>query len=220
MKIAIIDDGVNRFHFRNIDNLTNYRVTNDQMVEYSPKSTAITHGTICAAIIQKNVDFEIEIISYKVKEYTKAGYVIDMKTALESCIQHNIDIVNVSVGSLDYEDCEILQPIINKMIRRSMIVVAAMGNNGKAAYPAMCENVIKVQHNERVIRKINLLNEEKLLLETNSIHKLMMQEGVFTTKPCNSYATPYVSACIANMINQDGKTNLAETVKKCSFNEK
>lgn len=205
IRIAIIDDGVNKAHFKNIHNLKCFKVRNQKMVEYIPKSTLLTHGTICAAIIQKYVNCQIEIISYKVKDYGKAGYSEDLRIALECCAKDDIDILNVSIGSMEKKDRRSYQAIVNDIVKKGTMVVAAMSNDGHIAYPAMCENVIKVRHNERMLHKVVLADPDHLLYEASSIHKLIMKEGFFTTLPCNSYATPYVSAYLANLLSESGK---------------
>ncbi|HAQ06866.1 MAG TPA: hypothetical protein DCR24_04825, partial [Bacillus bacterium] len=115
------------------------------------------HGTHVAGIVGAlNNDIgtvgvapDAQIYAVKVLDSRGNGYLSDILSALDWAITNKMDIVNLSLGSL--EKSPILEYTINKAYNAGTLIVAAGGNSGNkegtgdnVAYPARYNSVIAV----------------------------------------------------------------------------
>lgn len=115
------------------------------------------HGTHIAGIIgaQNNamgivgVAPDAQLYALKVLNRNGQGYLSDMISAIDWAISNHMDILNLSLGSM--EPSFVLEKAINKAYQSGMLIVAAGGNDGTSAgngdnvaYPAKYPAVIAV----------------------------------------------------------------------------
>lgn len=165
VKVGIIDSGLTKnfktFHdFEGVDVQTGINVCalidNNEERLYNTEDTINEHGTSVASVIcaKSDNDYGIAgltdgctIIPYKIEDFecsaNKGGALI---LAIELAYRDGCDIVNISQG--DTNRSYKLDQVISKAIQNGMIIVAAVGNDGKKenplSYPAACDNVIGV----------------------------------------------------------------------------
>ena len=148
--ICMVDTPVDIYH----PNLTGALIETLDLIKYNPKkSDAMLHGTSIAGILVSQNDFIG--IAPKAKLYaigafsgTKKnpayleGASSDIAKAIDSCIQHNVDVINLSfTGGRD----SLVEKLVKKAIDKGITVIAAGGNGGRTGstiYPAQIPGVI------------------------------------------------------------------------------
>jgi minor extracellular protease Epr len=159
-KIAILDSGVSRH--------PDLKITGGKsFVSYTESfSDDNGHGTHVAGIIAAlnnnigtvGVAPDAELYAVKVLDSKGTGYLTDIISAIDWAITNRMDIINLSLGSLDHSPT--LQYIMDKAYNSGILIVAAGGNAGntegtgdQVAYPAKYNSVIAVaavdQHRNR-----------------------------------------------------------------------
>ena len=141
--IGIIDGGVSDAFLQRHKN----RVTFKSFIEGEPPQAAIHHGTAIASILvdqNRLSQGEYFIASVVAQDENGEQYsgVYPMLKALNWMVENEVKLVNVSLAGPKNKT---LQRAIQRASDKGMIVVAAVGNNGKDAtpqYPAAFENVI------------------------------------------------------------------------------
>lgn len=206
-EIAVIDDGINVDFYTNISmvkksieidkrcNITEYR---NSKIEYS-------HGTVCAAIISKYTKDAI-INSVKILNKSNKTTGRQLVKAIEWCLENNIGIVSLSLGSTDINEKKDIYKTINRAINDGMIIVAASSNNDKITYPASFSNVIGVKalrdQSEYEGYIYNYSSVDGVDILAPSVHKLINYFEEEESIRCNSFAAPYITAQIHSMIKK------------------
>lgn len=223
ISVAVIDDGINEKLYSNIHLNTNIEINSE--LKFSPRSDydpiSISHGTICAAIIQKYSSCKI-LSSVKIlNEKTKCSKKQLIK-ALEWCVDNNINLINLSLGSIDFRDYSEIKNVINFAYSKGIIIVAACSNKGIFTYPASLSNVVGVKCDRKNILKINdyIYNTctiDGIDITANSQHELIdFMENKNYTSISNSFAAPVITALVYEMM----KKNAGITLEKIKENLK
>ena len=133
VRIAIIDDGVDfdqiGIHGDQIDLCGSY-LKNEYQFDH--KKEKLSHGSFCACIINKYAKHaKIEYFSLRVLNGMGRGRSDLFLSAIDWCINNNIDIISCSLGSTTLEDIKKIRNSINQAIQKGMVIVAAQNNNGR-----------------------------------------------------------------------------------------
>ena len=202
--VAIIDDGINEGFFnlellKNVEVNDNLEVINREYYDINIKS----HGTICAGIIMK---YSKNILLSSVKILTKMqGSIAKLCAAIQWCINNQVDVINMSIGTIGYEEIRNLKEAIIKANENNIIVVAASCNEGNISYPAVFHQVIGVKcnfhHNIKEGEFIyNINSKDNVEINCNSIHSLIDYHGErVISKRCNSYAAPLITSKVVEI---------------------
>jgi minor extracellular protease Epr len=151
VKVAILDSGISPH--------PDLKITGGKsFVSYTESfSDDNGHGTHIAGIVAAlnnnigtiGVAPDAELYAVKVLDSKGNGYLTDIISAIDWAITNKMDIINLSLGSLDKSPT--LEYIINKAYNSGILVVAAGGNGGneygtgdQVAYPAKYNTVIAV----------------------------------------------------------------------------
>lgn len=203
VRVAIIDDGVNRELCSRQDIIINcYELIDDQIkpiegnVDISPQS----HGTICT-LIMTSFTKHLEIFSLNIiPQGSRTTSVNNLCTALKWCLENDIKIINMSLGTTYFVDYFILNPIIEQLYFNGAIVVAACNNNNIITFPASMPNVIGVKCDFQ-----NELNENEFFFNEKDIRNIQITSCCVYSRLngvsidiCNSYAAPYITALVIN----------------------
>lgn len=206
-EIAVIDDGVNDGFYTNITRLSrSIEIHTDcKVIEYKNNEIEFSHGTACAAIICKYAK-EALISSVKILNERNKTTAAQLIMALEWCLKNNIGIVNLSLGSTDINEKENINSVINKAVDEGMIIVAASSNNGKITYPAAFSKVIGVKTLRQQYAGEGYLYHYKPVdgvdISAPSVHKLVNYFGEDESSSCNSFAAPYITAQVYNILQE------------------
>ena len=207
--IVIIDDGVDDEHFDfQVQSDLEYCHQAGRFVERLHTNTVerVSHGTICAAIIRQYfgsfICSSLKILGAEWKCNIQA-----LLAALDWCIAHDVDIVNMSLGSTDFRDEERLLAKVNELARKTTMV-AAQSNDYLRSYPACFTNVICVNNlvtdsSDLILRRADV---DGVDISAKGIHHLTPRYGsAFCTDNANSYAAPFVTAQICGHLTQSRK---------------
>jgi subtilisin family serine protease len=148
VRIAVIDSGAATSHasLRHISQGIDLLGSADETGRWNVDP--LGHGTHAAGIIgAADPSFGVRGIAPEAELHVckllPGGQISQLIEALEYCIAHQIDVVNLGVGVA--EPCEALEQQIARAKRFGVACVAAAGNSGDAVqYPASSPNVLAV----------------------------------------------------------------------------
>ena len=148
VKIAIVDSGADNTHPALKHIQQGRDLTNGGDAE-SWATDLIGHGSHCAGIITGNAPGteairgfapEAEIMIYKV---FPGGQFSSLIEALADCIEQDVDVISMSLGSPDLSDA--VEQQIEECVAHGIACVVAAGNSGgPVQYPARSPNVLAV----------------------------------------------------------------------------
>lgn len=209
IKIAVIDNGIDDTQ---IDFDLENKVYVDSAFECITDDKDISgftfaHGTICANIIKNNTE-NAKLYSVRMLDESGRGLVDSLSPALEWCYLNGIRLVNLSFGTTHFQDKSIIREVINHYAHKGIIIVAATSNIGYTTYPATFSNVISVAAGE-ALHFAELAQKEKGVdLSAPIKQELISGQTSFSVPQSNSYATPYVTAMIANILREKPTASL------------
>lgn len=149
IKIAIVDSGAANSHedlrtiSRGVDVLAKRNNPNNWMVD------TIAHGSHCAGIIAGSEDNNVGIRGFAPAAEIHAckifpgGQISQLIDALEYCIEKQIDVVNLSLGTDQVS--EVLEQQLTRLTNMGIACIVAAGNSGgPVQYPASSPTVLAV----------------------------------------------------------------------------
>lgn len=212
--MAVIDNGLNKSLY--------YKLTGKKIKSYCIRQGEClidedelehydaNHGTVCTALLSEFTE-EAEVISISVNESGKLP-LDNMGVALLWCINHNIDIICMSIGTSSWLGLRELYPIFELLEESKIIVVGAGANDDRITFPASLPSVLGVRYKKAstVLGKteIAMINNpiDGIDIETdmppsrvlNKLEKLYHYEYPMA----NSMVAPYITAKIIRLMNQ------------------
>ncbi|WP_432664974.1 S8 family serine peptidase [Wukongibacter baidiensis] len=206
--VALIDDGINEKYYNLKPLKYNIEITDDLKImkreNYNPYKKS--HGTVCAAIVEKYCK-KVILSSIKIINNNGRSNKYKLIKALEWCIEKNIPIINLSIGTVSYNDKRELKSIVDLAHSKGIIIIAANKNEDIITYPASFHNVIGVRCdtlNNLMEGEFfyNLEPKDTIEITADSTHTLVNYLGEKKkTKKCNSYAAPLITAKIVNLLS-------------------
>lgn len=167
------------------------------------KSDNLSHGSACANVIKKNIKKSYELSSITILDSHGKGEAGSLLLALEWCKNNDVDIINLSLGSIYFKDRKLLQKLINECVYSGLIIVAALSNAGYVTYPAGFTNVIAVRKSDALKRREYKATYNTGLgfgiVETYGCDTVLVDGKMHQTRASNSIATPYVTSKIADI---------------------
>jgi hypothetical protein len=218
--IAIIDDGVNEGHYNLGDVFYNIEINSrlEILERKNYNKYELSHGTTCAAIIKKYAPDAI-ISSIKVLNENMVGAIDKLIKAINWCVENNIKILNLSLGTVFTKDMYKLKETINLAYSKGLIIIAACNNRGIITYPASFSNTIGVRSDKQSELKENhyiynnntLSGIEIIAVGAHELTDYRSEKEV--TLPANSFAAPFITAMIYNILCENQNLNI-EQVKE------
>lgn len=205
LNIAIVDDGINLKHVK---------VTTSIMVDSSLKrkqwrgTKSISHGTLCAKIIEKNLSNNVNayLHSIKVVNCNGKGTIAQLCKGIDICIKNNYKLINISLGSVKESDMEKLKSVIDRAISYGHIIIAADSNEQLVSYPSHFENVIAARFTAKAVKGLYCYKSRKSAfgLHHDSHWNLELGGERIGMPPANSFAAPLLTAQVAKILcNED-----------------
>jgi subtilisin len=155
VRVAVVDSGVEVDHPALWD-----CVRGGVVVEYDPDgensvrietedipSDLAGHGTACAGIIHL-IAPQAEIYSVRVLGSDMRGRAIQFAAGLDWAIEHNIQVVNLSLSTSNEEYFGLFHDLADQAYFKNMNVVCAVNNYPEASYPSLFSSVISVAAHE------------------------------------------------------------------------
>ncbi|MEN8907966.1 MAG: S8 family serine peptidase, partial [Clostridiales bacterium] len=193
------------------------KIKRNKIIKKSNKNynNYLNHGTICSSIISKynkNVVFSsIDIINRSTGKCSIDNLIL----AIKWCYRKKIDILNISLGTIDIRDIKFLNMFLNKYIKKNMKIVAAFDNSNVKTSPASHYKILGVvtDHNLTNSKFIVKRNDEKgidfIASGKHYINNLYNTNAIITP-PKNSYAAPLITSLVASLISINPKISIKE----------
>ena len=223
IKVAVLDSGADimaKYPMAGFVNLVNPE-------ENSNGEDCTGHGTSVCSIIGQDSDEEgtrgvagdeenVELYSVKVLDAYNQGPVSRIAEGIQWCIDHDIDIINMSFGTDSYSAC--LEDAVQKAADAGILMVASVGNGGensKVQYPAAFSEVVGVGSVDEYMNPsvYNAQGKELELLAPGENVPVNSFWGFYTVSGGTSFAAPHVSAVAALLWSQHPEWN-SNTVRK------
>lgn len=208
-KIGILDNGIDQKHLeRDVENKV---IIDDTIVDRTGEIdlSVCEHGTICALIIEKYLD-ECSLHCVKILDENGNGNINNMCIALDYYNSNNIFVLNNSMGTTYFQDKKTMRKIINHYGNKGFIIVAAASNDGFVTYPASFSNVISVAAGNRFRIDQDMQFQKGIDFIAPSDHEITIDGTSFCLGKSNSYAAPYVTAVVGNLIAKKGRMSIDE----------
>lgn len=201
--VCVIDDGICGDE---INTYKNIQIRNGKAVDSLNVCKNNSHGTGCAKVIAKHAEKEILISSVSILNRRCKGNIQSLCTAFAWCVENDVDIINLSLGSVFFKDKELLLSAVNRCAENGIVIVGATSNEGYVTYPASFTNVLGVRSfDEKEKRGCVARYDTNLgfgLFETQGSEKICINGIEKTTSWCNSVAAPQITAKIINVYEE------------------
>ena len=169
------------------------------------------HGTACAGIIRKKAP-DAALYSVRIFDESLMADGRALITAIQWCIDNEMDVVNLSLGTTDVTFKKALQKVCRKAVDAGVILVAAESNDGGESYPAVFPEVIGVTGGAiyevdgfyyRKDQRIECVarGDEQRVCWLNGKH--IMTGG-------NSFAAPHITGIIVHLLEQHPKCSVQD----------
>ena len=207
--VCVIDDGICADE---INIYKNIQIRNGKAVSSLNVCKNNSHGTGCAKVITKRAEKDILISSVSILNRQCKGNIQSLCTAFAWCVENDVDIINLSLGSVFFRDKELLLSAVNRCAENGIVIVGATSNEGYVTYPASFTNVLGVRSfDEKEKRGCVARYDTNLgfgLFETQGSEKIYINGMEKTTSWCNSVAAPQITAKIIN-VYEEGTSPIA-----------
>ena len=230
VKVAVIDSGISAHHvaftYENAGDRLDMTMAydyvgkdtnpddgqNDSVTDDEGNSHMVTHGTSVAGTIAESTGFNVKIVPNRVT----SGRSVDMSLVLEavSALKGKVDVINLSLGSTNKinktdQGYDELDQVMKEAKNAGTIVVAASGNGGQnyISWPAMSDYTIAVGATNENKQKSDFSQYSSEVDFAAPGEALLLPAGgsepsSFTLTSGTSFATPFVSAAVANILSE------------------
>jgi subtilisin family serine protease len=144
IRVAVIDSGVNGRHPHIIAAVDGGVSSRDDgefaAVDYSDQ---IGHGTAVMAAIQEKAP-DARFFAVKVFHTALRTTAANLIRAIEWCIEHKMDVVNLSLGTTNHAHAKKFEQVAAEAVDGGTLLVAARGVDGRSCYPGCLPGVFGV----------------------------------------------------------------------------
>ena len=141
VRIGILDSGVCRTHphvGKIVDGIT---ITADGAI--AGYEDTLGHGTAVAAIIH-HLNPEADLVAVKIFDRKLATSLPVVIRAIDWCLQHDIQVINLSLGTLNPDHRRAFEEVVARTRQAGAVIVSALEMSGAAALPGSLAGVIGV----------------------------------------------------------------------------
>ena len=213
IRIGVVDTGIDFDHleFEGKKSL-GYNFIDNSLDFYDDNG----HGTHVAGIIAgKNVGISNAILySLKVLDFSGRGSTSDIISAVDWAISNNLNILNLSLGSPEYDFS--LEEIINIAFNKGIYVVAAAGNEGKGySFPAAHENVISVTAIDKNKKHADFSNVNDMNnISAPGVQVLSSYHMSYAKLSGTSMSSPHVAGSLALLLDYSKREDYNILIEK------
>lgn len=224
MKIAVIDSGLPKYCQ---DEYAHRIVVDKDYKAYLSKKEVYDengHGTIVRRIIDKYLDKGDEVLTVKILNKNLDGNSVALINAVDHCIENEVRIINISLGTVSERFKKEMQASIKKAVRSGIIIVAAEHNDGLKSYPANFKEVIGVRKlNSKIPHEKIFYNQKENFFQIRIREKLPLKiiwslKKVYPVSG-TSFLAPHVTGVISRIIKEKNLYGQEEIIREvaCSF---
>ena len=202
VKVAVIDSGINTSnkYVKNRYSNDGYNFINNT-TDFNDDQY---HGTMVSGIIADCTSSNVKVLPLKVNDASGRGNMNNVKKAIYYAIDHNADVINLSLSSEDpNRTITVLDDAIADAVSNGLVVVVAAGNqSGDTAYryPANKENVItitSIDKNDKIADSANTGADVDFALPGVSVLAPYKRLPAMMVDSGTSLAAPHAAAAAA-----------------------
>lgn len=224
VSICMIDTPVDLSH----PSLTTSLVDTYDLVEFDQdKPGSLFHGTAIAGILvsdnpyigiapQSRLLAVSAFTTTKKRPFVLQGASSDIAEALDVCIRHKVDIINLSfTGGKD----SLVEKLVLKAQEQGILVVTASGNGGHTGstiYPALIPGVITATATDSNKKLYSLANKGRFIdYAAPGVNILTIApEGKYTVSTGTSLSSAHISAVSALLLSEGKSLNIPVSIPK------
>ena len=146
IRTAIVDSGIDASHsgVGDVAGRVQIQISEEGEVLFLDDHADCTgHGTACAGIIRKKAP-DAALYSVRIFDESLIADGRALIAAIQWCIDNEMDVANLSLGTTDVTFKASLQKVCRKAVDAGVILIAAGSNDGGESYPAVFPEVIGV----------------------------------------------------------------------------
>ena len=221
-RVGVIDSGFNAGK-KNVHVLNGTSFCNGDAQPDSNYKDMIGHGTACIGVIHSKAP-NAEFLPVKIFESELITTMDILCKAIYWCVEHHCHIINLSLGTVDESNSDVLKEACDFAHKHQTFIVAATSNDGQPSIPASFPNVFGVAGG-KVNGKFDYFYDphQKIQFVARGDRQRLNWLGdkqIFMGG--SSFAAPHISGLIALIIEKyDGITfnDLTEILKLHSLNQ-
>ena len=186
-----------------------WRILNDRVITSTdPSLDILSHATLCTKVFLDHTTCMCELFFVNIwDEGELKANINDLVTALTWCLENEIKLINLSLGTTLMVDIPPLFDIIDKLIERDVIIVAASSNSRLLTFPASFDNVIGVKALESKEGHLGFIYQEgsidQIEISCYVKEEVIEYQGYhYPLCAANSLAAPIISAKICSLLSE------------------
>ena len=219
-RVAFIDSNINITYINNLikDGQSVrgvWRISDDKAIPLTdPLLDTLSHATLCAKIFLDYTLSACDLFFINIwKEEESKANINSLIIALSWCLENKITLINLSLGTTLVSDISVLFSIINILIKKNIIIVAASSNAQKLTFPASFSQVIGVKSLQCKAGEAGFIYHENSIdrIEISCYVKeevIEFQGNHYPLYAANSLAAPIISAKICNLLMEEGYNSI------------
>lgn len=204
MVVAVIDSGVDKndeiLQEKDIEDI--YYENQEFKTCYAGKINP--HGTEIIKVLLKEAP-DIKILSIRTLQADNRCMLSAIIHALEFCIEQNVDVINLSLGSCSSTSSRLkeLREVCDKAVDNGIVIFAADNNKvGKKSYPANFPNVIGVTAPEEQKEYCKVSYADRVV-EFSDNYVYVPDTMRCVVRRGNSYLCPFLVGMFCRFINEN-----------------
>lgn len=202
VKIVVIDTGADVSHS---DIKENIKYQLNTISRNKDVSDTFGHGTHVAGLLvgdNTGVAPMAELHVIKVLDEKGYGTIADVMDGITYAMSVNADVLSVSLGA-PYSIPLILEQRIIQAYERGMIIVSAVGNDGRSEplYPSRMKEVIGVGGYDKDFNPTNFSNRGHNILAPSVDILSTFKDGKYARMTGTSFASPLVAGAVALILS-------------------
>lgn len=142
MRVAVIDSGVHASH-PHIGGVRGGASIGPDQVEENSFVDTLGHGTAVMAAIKEKAP-AADYFAVRVFQSALRTNVEVLLRAIEWCVDHRMDVINLSLGTANPKHAERFAPLVSRAGERGIVLVSARDVDGTPAIPGSLAGVIGV----------------------------------------------------------------------------
>lgn len=204
-RIGIIDDWVNPKYLSEKLRIQYIFVEGADKESKNQDESLLTHATVIVKILEQRTK-DYEILNFVLASNMDEPVNIQkLKKALELCQEEEIDILCMSLGTVQISERNYMYPQIRKLYERGVILIAAADNHGHYLLPAAFREVIGVDvdlEEPQHPGKYYLCEDNLWNIDLQADCRFPIQLKGKSIYPSTSYAVPVIVAWVNHFLNQ------------------
>ena len=225
--ICMVDTPIDIFH----PSLANAFIETLDLFDFDEKNLeSMLHGTTVAGVLvsqNKHIGIAPKAKLYAVGAFKAEksqpsnlkGTSSDVAKALDACIQHDVDVINLSfTGGKD----SLVERMVNKAINKGIVVVAAAGNGGKwgsTIYPALIPGVLTATAVDKNKKLFDMADKGRFIdYAAPGVNILTIAPGgKYKLATGTSISSAHVSGVAALLLSRKGNENINNVLKQTAI---